>query len=181
MKFLDAQCRLPPVGYGVDVESSTVIYLRNHEAAAQAGLDLFRRVTRSQRRADRAAELAAITVEIREDLESLQALMRGLHISPDLALTTLLRLGEKLGRWKPNGRLVRRSPLSGLLEIEALVDVVYAKLSGWRGLDAASAPQSPLDVTSLGILVQRAEAQLLRLHQMHHDIAAEVLSGTQEW
>ena len=153
------------------------IYLRNHEAAAHAGVDLFRRVTNSQRDADRRAELAAITVQIREDLASLQAMMRELHISPDLALTAVLRLGEKVGRWKPNGRIVRRSPLSGLLEIEALVDVVYAKLSGWRGLDAASDLQSRRGTVSLGTLIQRAEEQLLRLHQMRHDVAAEVLNG----
>lgn len=157
---------------------SLAIYLRNHEAAAHAGVDLFRRVTNSQRDADRSAELAAVTVQIQEDLVSLQALMRELHISPDFALTAVLRLGEKMSRWKPNGRVVRRSPLSGLLEIEALVDVVYAKLSGWRGLDAASDLHSPLDSISLGILIQRAEEQLLRLHQMHHDIAAEVLNRT---
>lgn len=152
------------------------MYLRNHEAAAQAGLDLFRRVARTHRDAAYAADLKAITAQVHADLTSLQAIMHELGVSPDLVLATVLRIGERAGRWKPNGRLLRRSPLSDLLEIEALVDAVYAKLSGWRALDTVPAAQRTLRPVPVGMLIQRAESQLLQLHQIHHDIAEQLLN-----
>ena len=117
--------------------SPLAIYLRNHEAAARASFDLFQRVARSQRSGPYGSTLAALRDDVGRDLTSLQGLMRDLGVAPDPLLGVGLRLGERLGRLKPNGGLVRRQPLTDLVEIEALADAVHAKLAGWRALAAA--------------------------------------------
>jgi hypothetical protein len=63
-------------GYGPSVPSPLTIYLRNHEAAARAGCDLFRRTAANQRHKPYADELRQVVTEVEEDLNSLRELMR---------------------------------------------------------------------------------------------------------
>ena len=74
-----------------------------------------------------------------------------------------LRLGERLGRLKPNGGLVGRMPLSDLIEVEAMSDAVQAKFAGWRALVSAGVPTR----TRLTDLVGRAERQADELGDLH--------------
>ena len=67
-------------------QQSLAIYLRNHEAAAQAGRDLFRRTAAGQRNRPYASELAELATEVDQDLESLHAIMRTVRVSPDPCL-----------------------------------------------------------------------------------------------
>jgi hypothetical protein len=152
------------------------IYLRNHEAAANAGRDLFRRTAASQRDRPYAGELADLSTEVEEDLQSLQAIMRSVRVSPDLLQGLVLRVGERVGRLKPNGSLLGRSPLSDLIEIEGLLDAVRAKAAGWQALaqvpepgwSAAADPQ---------LLYERALDQAERLHAIHRQVAARVFTA----
>lgn len=150
------------------------IYLRNHEAAAGAGYDLFRRTAANQRRKPYGAELAELATEVREDLRALRRLMRELGIRPDPVLGTALRLGERVGRLKPNGHLLTRAPLSDLIEVEGLLDAVRAKWAGWHALVAAGG-DSWSDSVNLDELVARADSQIERLITLHRSAAAEVL------
>ncbi len=52
--------------------SPLAIYLRNHEAAASAGYDLFRRASSNQRKKPYAAELTELAAEVRDDLGALR-------------------------------------------------------------------------------------------------------------
>lgn len=148
------------------------VYLRNHEAAAQAGSDLFRRVASSHRRQPYAAEIKQLAAEVQTDLRSLRDIMARHDVSPDPKLAVLLRVGERAGRLKPNGSLLRRSPLTDLVEIEGLLDAVRAKSAGWLALAAAgSAPETD----EFEILLQRADEQIAVLTGIHHQLAARVL------
>ena len=60
--------------------------------------------------------------------------MRRLGVEPDRAKDTLSRIAERVGRLKLNGRLLRRSPLSDLLELETLVVGITAKQALWASL-----------------------------------------------
>lgn len=155
--------------------SALEIYLQNHEAAAQAGLDLFRRSAANQRRRPYADELAALAEEVGDDRAELRSLMReaGFRVNPVLGVA--LRLGERLGRLKPNGHLLTRSPLSELIEVEALLDAVNAKRAGWIAL-AAAAPVDGIDAAEVETLKQRADRQIERLERIHGSVAARVLS-----
>jgi hypothetical protein len=155
------------------VPSPLSIYLRNHEASARAGLDLVRRTASNQRRRPYGRDLQQLVVESQEDLDALHGLMRRLQVSPDPVLGTALRLGERVGRLKPNGHLVRRAPLSDLVEVEGVVAVTQLKAAGWRALAAAGAGQG----AELDDLLGRAERQLDRLAALHRLVAAGVLTS----
>ena len=151
--------------------SALEVYLRNHEAAAQAGLDLFRRASRNQRDRSYGPVLAELRDEVADDLSSLRGLMSELGVRPDLLLGLGLRAGERLARLKPNGGLVGRMPLSDLIEVEAMSDAVQAKLAGWRALVSAGVPtRAPLTD-----LIGRAERQSDELRHLHRT-ASEVLT-----
>jgi hypothetical protein len=154
------------------VPTPLAIYLRNHEAAARAGCDLFHRTASNQAHKPYADELRQLAAEVEEDLTSLRDLMRAVGVRPDLLLGSALQLAERVGRLKPNGRLFRRAPLSDLIEIEGLLDAVHAKASGWQALAAARQDDWR---DSVGALIQRAESQIDRLAEIHRSVAAEVL------
>lgn len=151
--------------------SNISIYLRNHEAAAQAGRDLFRRASKAQRSQPWPGDLGSLASDVEDDLRSLRQIMGTLNVSPDLAAGIALRVGERVGRFKPNGRLLSRSPLSDLIEIEGLLSAVRAKEAGWRALRAAGVLPGRLEPL-LEDLLRRAERQIERLLAMHR-LAAE--------
>ncbi|GAA1433409.1 hypothetical protein GCM10009616_25320 [Microlunatus lacustris] len=156
------------------MSSQLSIFLRNHEAAARAGLDLVRRAARNQRRRPWGDELAALALEAEEDLTSLRRLMRRLDVAPDALLGTALRVGERAGRFKPNGHLVRRAPLSDLVEVQGVLGALTAKGAGWRALVAAHVADG--GEPDLVALVERADHQTERLLAVHADVAARSLA-----
>lgn len=148
------------------------IYLRNHEAAASAGADLFARMAGSQATRPWGPGLVALSAEVAQDLQSLRALLRAQGVRPDPVSSLALRFGERVGRLKPNGAVVRRSPLSDLVEVEAGLDAVQAKAAGWQALRVAHGLQAPVDLDELA---HRAEDQRARLQVIHATVAATVL------
>lgn len=154
--------------------TSIEIYLRNHEAAAQAGRDLFRRAARVQQAQPWAPDLRTLTSDVEADLRSLRHIMATMTISPDLLAGLTMRLGERVGRLKLNGRLLTRSPLSDLVEVEGLLDAVRAKQAGWQALDAAQLVPARLEPL-LQDLLERANDQATRLLPIHQRVAKVAL------
>jgi hypothetical protein len=157
--------------------SSLEIYLQNHEAAAQAGSDFFRRTAANQRGRAYGDELRALAAEVKEDHRRLRAIMTKVGVRPNVPFGLALRLGERIGRMKPNGRLIRRAPLSDLIEIEGLLDAVSAKKSGWQAL-ATIEPTPGIDPAEIDALLTRAEDQLSQLTVLHAQVSTNVLSAT---
>jgi hypothetical protein len=157
-------------------QTSLAVYLRNHGAAAVAGRDLFRRTAANQRDRPYGGELADLAGEVEEDCETLHAIMRAAGVSPDLVSGLLLRLGERVGRLKPNGRLLRRAPLSDLIEVEALVIAVRAKAAGWQALSQCSTPKWS-KIADTQLLYQRAREQEERLNEIHRSVAARLFTA----
>lgn len=160
----------------LSTNSPLAVYLRNHEAAARAGSALFARVARSHRGEAYATELDELRREIREDLSTLRGILRRVQVPLDLVLGTALLVGERVSRLKPNGRLVRRSPLTPLIEVEGLLDAVHAKAAGWWALDAAELEASV--APELPSLIARADSQIERLRAIHASVAASVLPNS---
>lgn len=142
-------------------------YLQNHWAAATAGVALFRRVGRTHSDAAIADEVSAMAGEIAEDRESLRSIMESVGVRPSTIGAYGARLAQEVGRLKPNGRLVRRSPLTDVLEPEALRAAVGAKSSGWQLLRAVAESDQRLDADLLDELLRRAGDQLSRLEDVH--------------
>lgn len=146
------------------------IYLQDHRAGAAAGLRLIHRC-RSQASGQRAEMLAWLESSTDEDRRSLDTIMDGLGIRPARIKTTLSLVAERLGRLKLNGHLWKRSPLSPLMEFEALAAAVTTKRDLWRTLGSNTGLHGGLDTTELNRLEARATGQLERIEE-HHTIAA---------
>lgn len=155
------------------------IYLRNHEAAAQAGCDLVRRVAANQRSGRHGDELTRLAADIEEDARRLRALMSKASVRADLLQGVALRAGERLARFKPNGHLLTRAPLSDLIEIEALLDAVRAKWAGWEALAAMGLEplrRRGVDLAEIRDLSGRADQQIAVLLRLHAEVSARVLA-----
>lgn len=151
------------------------IYLNDHLAAATGGRELARRAAASNRSSDYGPFLERLADEIEEDRESLLSIMRALDVKVDPVKVIVGWGAEKVGRLKLNGRLLGYSPLSRLIELEALGAGIYAKLSLWRSLAQLESGRIAESGVTLLNLVARAERQLDELELHRQRAATEVL------
>jgi len=107
------------------------IYLNDHLAGATAGLALARRVVGSHEGSPAEPELAELAREVEADRGTLIAIMARLRVRRDPVRATIAMVGERAGRLKLNGSLLRRSPLSILVELEMMSLGVEGKQAGW--------------------------------------------------
>lgn len=154
--------------------SNLAIYLTDHLAGARGGVRLFRRAANHYHGTARGDLLEDIALEVAEDLEHLRDMMSDLGIGENRLLSTSAVIAERLGQLKPNGRIFRRAPLTYLVEIEGLRDVVKAKHSGWEALISAAETNPRLPQNILVRLAERAEQQDARLREIHLEVAQEV-------
>lgn len=147
------------------------VYLNDHLAGATGGGELARRLAAAE--SGWAPELSRIADEIAEDRAALLELMRRLEVKPSLYKPWLAWFGEKVARLKPNRRVVQRSPLSRLLELETMRIGVEGKAMGWRALRESGDPRLPGD--KLDGLLERAHRQSDELERLRLRAAAEVL------
>lgn len=136
------------------------IYLNDHLAGATLGRALASRAAASNRHTDYGPFLDELAVEIAEDRESLLEIMRSLNVRVDPIKVAAGWSAEKLGRLKLNGRLRGYSPLSRLVELEALALGVRGKLALWRALATLQPERPPLTSAGLPDLIARADRQL---------------------
>jgi len=92
--------------------------LDDHLAGATGGLALFRRATSSAQGASK-AELTGLTQQVTQDRQALLTLMHHLTVPVQHYKVAAGWALEKAGWLKTNGRLLHRSPLSELVELEA--------------------------------------------------------------
>ena len=151
------------------------VLLRNHQAGGRAALDLFGRAVRAQRARPWADQLSQLAAEAREDLTFNERVMRRLGVSSSPVQVTALRLGERVGRLKPNGHLLRRAPLSDVIELEGLIATVHVKVAGWQAGQVSGRLQAD-EVAELDRLLQRARTQAEGLTAIHREAAAAVLT-----
>lgn len=152
-----------------------VIYLNDHLAGATAGVELARRMAQEHRGSPYGETLESLRKEISQDRQALVRLLADLDVPVRHYKTYGAWLGEKAARLKPNGRLLRRSGLALLVELEALRLGAQGKASLWRGLLAASAQDSRLDADRLEELLRRAVRQIKTLDSLHARVATTLL------
>lgn len=141
-----------------------------------AAIDFARRAARGQRARPYAEELHRIAAEWREDLDFNESVMRRLGVRSSPFQAGALRLGERILRLKPNGHLLRRTPLSDVVELEGLIAAVQIKVAGWRA-GLVSGVLTEDETARLHRLLARAESQADRLTAMHQQAATDVLGG----
>ncbi len=134
-------------------------YLNDHLAAATAGVQLTERATRHPGVGD-PAQMAQLRKEIREDLASLRDFMAVLGISERPYKRLLALAAERVSRLKLNGKIVRTSELTPLVELEGLTIAITGKRAGWLSLRTIAETDTRLDRQRLDGLVDRAGKQL---------------------
>ncbi len=139
-------------------------YLQDHHAGSAAGLDAFARVAEGHPDGEVRDAVGRIAEEVNEDQTMLEQIMQRFEAKPAMLKDLSGRVAEKAARLKPNQRLLRRSPLTDLVEVEGLVDAVHAKSMSWRVL--LQLDDDRLDKAQLQTLLERAEAQESELKRL---------------
>lgn len=143
-----------------DAPSRTLltVYLGDHLAGAVGGLAIARRCRRNNADNEVGRALARLIPEIERDRETLEGLMAGLGIDPPRLKLAAAATAERVARLKLNGQLTGYSPLSRLVELEALSAGIAAKESLWRAL-RATAEGDEFQGLELPPLIERAGSQ----------------------
>jgi len=152
------------------------IYLNDHLAGATAGVSLIERTAQAQQGTSAGPSLAKLATEIAEDRESLLEIMSVLDVGIARYKLAGAWVAERAGRLKLNGRLLSRSPLSSLVEVEGMKLGVEGKAALWRSLRALAEDDSRLDISRLDALLARAKAQSRTLERLRVAAAAEALA-----
>lgn len=151
------------------------IHLQDHLAGSTAAVELSRRAAKAHRGTSLGDALDALTLEATSDRQSLLDLMGLLEIGPDRLKTGAAWIGEKVGRLKLNGSLLHRSPLSDVVELDAMRMAVEWKAAGWRLLQALADADPRLAQADLEDLVRRAADQVDRIEGLRIAVARDRL------
>jgi hypothetical protein len=152
------------------------IYLNDHLAGAVVGANLARRLADSEREWTRVDVLDRLAVELGEDRAALHDMMTALEVPVCHAKYSAGWSAERAGRLKLNGRTFVRSPLSRVLELEAMRSGVEGTAAAWRTLRIRATADDRLDTDRLDRLIERARAQVDELDALWLE-AAEVFGG----
>lgn len=142
------------------------VYLNDHLAGATVGTELSARLASAHRGSEDGAVLERLAAEIREDRATLIALMATLEVPVRHYKVLLGWAAEKAGRFKPNGRLLERSPLSSLEELETMALGVVGKTACWRVLRILADHDRRLEPERLDDLLDRAKRQAETLEEL---------------
>jgi hypothetical protein len=140
------------------------IYLRDHHAASAGGVALARRSL---------GRTHPVARQIAQDRETLEGVMRQLDVRPSPTKVVLVRMAERLGRLKLNGRLLKRSPLSRVVELEVLVVGIRAKEALWAALLRAD---RGLEGVDLNALIESAKTQSREVDEQRLRAVADTFS-----
>src|SRR3954454_12422602 len=110
-------------------------YLNDHLAVALAGVEVSKRTVSSNEGTPYEPLLRRIADDLEADRRLMREVMRSLEIDEDPIKKGIAWLGEKLGRLKLNDSLTSYSPLSRVVELEALMVVTGILRNTWATLD----------------------------------------------
>jgi hypothetical protein len=150
------------------------IYLNDHLAGSTLGRDLARRAAGSNQGTEFGDFLTDLAGQIEADRAQLEDVMARLDVKPDPLKIGGAWLAEKLGRLKLNGRLLSYSPLSRVVELEALIAGVHGKRALWRALAIAAPTEPRIADVDFVYLIARADEQIEGLER-HHGLAVEAM------
>jgi hypothetical protein len=151
------------------------IYLNDHLAGATGGAELARRVAAARRQEEAGDALWRFAADVATDRAALLEIMAALGVPVRAYKVCAGWIGEKAGRLKLNGRLLSRSPLSSLEELEMMRLGVTGKAAGWRTLRLLADSDPRLDRDRLDELIARADTQVELLEGLRVGAARSAL------
>jgi hypothetical protein len=149
------------------------IYLNDHLAGSTGAIELVKRSAREHAGTELGSFLAGLVHEVQLDRAALKELMRAAGASPRRYKLVAAWSAERLGRLKLNGRVLRRSPLSPLVELEAMSMGIRGKELGWHAL--AAGPLGATHGDRLAELIERARNQQEQVEQHRRDASRDAL------
>lgn len=140
-------------------------YVEDHVAGASGVISRLTRLSQVQEIGDMREPLARLADELREERATHVATARDLGLTLSRWKAVAAALGERAARLKPNGRLVGRSPLSLVLELEIVRSGLEGKRMGWVTL-REHADALGLDVARIDRFVERSRDQADRVEHL---------------
>jgi hypothetical protein len=150
------------------------IYLNDHLAGSTGGLELVKRAAGEHDGTELGTFLHRLHAEIEEDRRVLEQLMEQLDVTSNPAKRAAAWAGEKAGRLKLNGELRGTSPLTPLIELEALSMGIEGKRLLWLALTQVDG--LPMGDDRLAELVERADRQRQDLEIHRREAARRALN-----
>jgi hypothetical protein len=152
-------------------------YLNDHRAGATAGTALVRRIWRSNRRTKWGPIIEQVAEAIEQDLVVLDEVRSAAGVSGGDLKRVAALLTERAGRLKLNGHLLTYSPLSRVLELEALMSAVRGKQSLWVALHTAAPSHPEWSDFDFAALEKRGSEQLDTLGRVHEWAVTEMVGA----
>ncbi|HEV7628600.1 MAG TPA: hypothetical protein VGO89_19060 [Streptomyces sp.] len=169
-----------PADHAASMTAPLTIYLNDHLLGATSGSELARRIAKQHAMSPAGQTLVRIADDVAQDRAALLQIMSDLGVPARRYKICAGWALEKAGRAKTNGFLIRRSPLSSVVELEALRLGMEGKRLMWQALHALSGTgrNSGLEAEQLTSLIQRARNQAEIVEELQLQAAAGVLPRT---
>lgn len=168
---------------GPSTRDQLVVYLRNHDAALLAWSERLDLTARSHLLRSVREALAPLADEVRADRGELARVMQALGVPPSRLQRIVTVVGERLGRLKPNDSWSRRTPLTDVVEVEALGLAalgtlrLWQTLLTWQSLEGVGPLRAWLDDLDLDALVSRSRRRIETLERLHDDSVRSLVHG----
>ena len=115
-------------------ERRLATYLNDRHAILTAGNELAGRARSSNEGTVYGPLFERVERDLAEDRLLLRTIMAAHEVSPDRLKSGMAWIGEKLGRLKPNDQLTGYSPLSRVVELDALTAMISVLDGTWSSL-----------------------------------------------
>lgn len=142
------------------------LYLSDHLTGATAGLGRLENMVENYPDLPIHDDLVRTRDELREEIGRVRELVDHVGTRPRRIRQAAAWAGEKAGRLKLNRRVLGRSPMTPLLELELLRSAVMGKQGMWQVLED-HAEQLGLDQAEFAERARQADEQRERVTRLH--------------
>ena len=136
------------------------IYLDDHAALAVAARELVGRMLGSGAHGGHSDLLTDLLAEIEDDRVRMAQCLGELGATPSRIKSAAAWLAEKGGRLKLNGRVVTRSPLTPLVELEGLLLALEGHRALWRAMERTGPDADRADFAARAERVERRRGEV---------------------
>lgn len=143
------------------------IYLHDHHAGAKGALELLERIEESNSDNTFGQHAKKLRLEFQQDKQVLEDIMAAVDVTPSATKDAGAWVVEKLARLKLNGRVVDYSPLSRVVEFEALAVGLSGRLRLWPALKIARQADERLAGFDFDHLLERTCQQRDDVEKLH--------------